>query len=418
MTGILPEDSHPKGFAEEEIEEWVIQAFLYDYCATSTNHTVSRGYLDGLESMLSRAGHDSDLAIACKAVANANHGQKLHRPRLIARAEKAYQGLLGSLTIAIVEPGFTETPEALMIVMLLGLYEMIIAGEFHAGNHNTHARGVAAILKIENSPLDLFGAAHFIGPNHFLVRNRAFQAIPQPTNTQRLSALLQDFSPLYHKAHSLLSALITTPATLTMLKADAISLFHQFSLWQNTQPTILNPRVLGHIPEISPSLGAHRVGAWPGRVDTYFDHYIAGMWNTSRAARLLLLDLILALSDVLRDGEDNASERSEGVRLAEDIVASIPYHLTDNLASFIEGGVERVLQPGRAVGGLLLMHPVFVASRVGTVGSDMREYLQECLVWIAENMGIGQAARFAKATDIDKQYFADGCMIVWTGMLV
>lgn len=134
---------------------------------------------------------------------------------------------------------------------------------------------------------------------------------------------------------------------------------------------------------------------WPGRVDTYFDHYIAGIWNTSRAARLLLLDLILALSDALND-EDHARERGEASRLVKDVVASIPYHLTDDLGSFIGRGAERELTPRRVVGGLLLMHPVFVASRVGTVRAEMREYLQECLVWIAENMGIGQAARFAK----------------------
>lgn len=76
--------------------------------------------------MIRRAGYDSSLAIACRAVANANHGRKLGRPRLIARAEAAYQSLLGTLAIAIECPEFTETPEALMIVMLLGLYEVDI----------------------------------------------------------------------------------------------------------------------------------------------------------------------------------------------------------------------------------------------------------------------------------------------------
>lgn len=123
-TGIVPEDSHPKEFTEEEIDKWIVQAFLYDYCVPSTNHSLSRGYLDGLESMIGRAGYDSSLAIACRAVANANHGRKLGRPRLIARADAAYQALLGSLAIAIECPEFTETPEALMTVMLLGLYEV------------------------------------------------------------------------------------------------------------------------------------------------------------------------------------------------------------------------------------------------------------------------------------------------------
>lgn len=129
-TGLLPEDNHPKEFSVEEVDKLIIKAFLYDYCVTSTNHALSRGYLDGLEVMLSQAGHDSNLAMACGAVANANHGRKLDRPRLIARAEVAYQDLLGALAIAIEYPKFTETPEALMIVMLLGLYEVINSASY------------------------------------------------------------------------------------------------------------------------------------------------------------------------------------------------------------------------------------------------------------------------------------------------
>ncbi|KFY75157.1 hypothetical protein V499_04856 [Pseudogymnoascus sp. VKM F-103] len=394
-TGVLPEDTHPREFSQEEADKRIIQAFLYEYCIASTNHTLSRGYLDGLESMLSHAGHYSSLAMACRAVANANHGRKLCRPRLIARAEEAYQELLGALRVAIECPDFPETPEALMIAMLLGLYEIIVAGESHAGNHNTHARGVAAILKIENSPLDLFGAVHFISSNHPSAKTAGLGVISQPTTPHPLSALLHDFSPLYHKAHNVLSSPAPLTTDLTILKADAMSLYNQFAHWQATQPDILKPHLLGHIPALCHGSAA-QAGAWPGRVETYFDHYIAGVWNTSRAARLLLLDLILALSDALNDGEDHVRERTEAARLIDDIAASIPYHLTDDLRSFVDGGADRELKPGRAVGGLLLMHPLFVASRVGTVGEEMREYLQECLMWIARNMGIGQAARFAK----------------------
>lgn len=274
---------------------------------------------------------------------------------------------------------------------------MIVAGESHAGYHNTHARGVAAILKIENLPLDLFGAAHFFGSSYASVKKGVLKVAPQPTTPHPLCTLLQDFSTLYHEVHNLLSAPSTSPVDLAILKIEVTSLSRQFANWQVTQPNVLNPRLLGHIPVIPHGSGP-RAGAWAGRVDTYFDHYIAGVWNISRAAQLLLLDIILALSDALNDGEDHGRERSEAARLVEDIVASIPYHLTDDLRSFIDGGEERELKPGRAVGGLLLMHPVFVASRVGTVDAEMREYLQKCLVWIAENMGIGQAARFAKVS--------------------
>lgn len=125
-TGILPEDRRPKEFSEAEVEKFALQAFFYDYCITSTNHTISRGYLDGLESLMLQLGVDSDLARACKAVAYASHGIKLDRPRLIKEGEKVYQDLLGNLARSIEKPGFTDTTESLMIAMLLGLYEVYL----------------------------------------------------------------------------------------------------------------------------------------------------------------------------------------------------------------------------------------------------------------------------------------------------
>ena len=52
---------------------------------------------------------------------------------------------------------------------------MIVARETQHSNHNAHARGVAAILQIENSPLDLFGAVQFIQSDHPVVLNRVIQ---------------------------------------------------------------------------------------------------------------------------------------------------------------------------------------------------------------------------------------------------
>ena len=37
---------------------------------------------------------------------------------------------------------------------------MIVAGENQPGNHMTHAKGVEAILQVQNSPLNLCGAVY------------------------------------------------------------------------------------------------------------------------------------------------------------------------------------------------------------------------------------------------------------------
>ncbi len=126
-TNTPPEYGRPQEISDEKVEEFALRAFLYDYCVVSTNHCLSRGYLDGLELMLHKAGWQSDLAKACKLVGFANHGIKLRRPVLTQKADTLYRDLLASLAKAIKSSAFAATTESLMIAMLLGVYEVFSA---------------------------------------------------------------------------------------------------------------------------------------------------------------------------------------------------------------------------------------------------------------------------------------------------
>ena len=125
-TDILPEDSKPPEVSDEKVENFAVRAFFYDYCITSMNQSLSRGYLNGLEMMLDRLGWQSDLAKACKVVAFANHGIKLCRPTLTHKAEVLYHDLLGSLGKALANTAFVTTAESLVTATLLGLYEVFL----------------------------------------------------------------------------------------------------------------------------------------------------------------------------------------------------------------------------------------------------------------------------------------------------
>lgn len=125
-SDVVPDDGLPEENSDEKVEEFALRAFLYDYCIVSTNHALSRGYLNGLELMIHHRGWQSDLAKACKVVAFADHGIKLRRPGLVRKAEISYHNLLGSLAKAIQDPGFVNTAESLTIAMLLGLYEVFL----------------------------------------------------------------------------------------------------------------------------------------------------------------------------------------------------------------------------------------------------------------------------------------------------
>lgn len=124
-TDMLPFDLPPAEVSDEVVEQYAIRSFFYDYCIVSTNRSLSRGYLDGLEEMVTRLGFQSDLSKACKLVAFANRGTTLNRPGLTRKSERLYQELLGSLAKALANLDKANIAESLMIAMLLGLYEVL-----------------------------------------------------------------------------------------------------------------------------------------------------------------------------------------------------------------------------------------------------------------------------------------------------
>ena len=185
---------------------------------------------------------------------------------------------------------------------------------------------------------------------------------------------------------------------------EAIALDQTFANWQETRSIDFRPWTVSSVsqPKAESKI---EVGYWPGKVHMYFDLYVAGVWNTARMARVLLLDLILKLSNALNDNHNYDREqqntlRGDALRLAEDIISSIPFSLAEDLQIFLQDrrkeDKEAKMQPGIPVGGLLLMHPLYIVSRLSIVPEKMREYMRDCLEWIAENMGIGQASVFAK----------------------
>lgn len=85
---------------------------------------MSRGYLDGLETLLAAAGPSSDLSEAANIVAVANIGTKLCRPSLVHKARIRYSKMLHSLQVKISKAGMANATETLVTAVLLGLYEV------------------------------------------------------------------------------------------------------------------------------------------------------------------------------------------------------------------------------------------------------------------------------------------------------
>jgi hypothetical protein len=125
-TNILANHDSPIEVPDKAVDEFALQAFVYDFCVSSTNQALSRGFLGRLEPRLHRLGWKSDLTKACGLVAFAKHGISLNRPHLTLRAEKLYQDLVASLADDIQHsPAILANKEnKALVASLLGLYEV------------------------------------------------------------------------------------------------------------------------------------------------------------------------------------------------------------------------------------------------------------------------------------------------------
>ena len=142
----------------------------------------------------------------------------------------------------------------------------------------------------------------------------------------------------------------------------------------------------------------------------------------------------------LSDYAASLSYEQRAERLAIDIAASVPYHITSNLNDFLQlldrGGAASQAY-GRPVGGLLLLHPLYVATLCSIVATDFRQYFCRCLELIGHSLGIGQATILSSTTsnaadgldsarfpylqpirDLPFQQMAEGHVLIWAGMLL
>ncbi|KAJ5088520.1 hypothetical protein N7456_012136 [Penicillium angulare] len=183
------------------------------------------------------------------------------------------------------------------------------------------------------------------------------------------------------------------------LKPELATLDRELEDWQQSQKEEFKPVTID--PGVSPSLNPG-AGYWHGRVDMYVDLYIATLWNISRIARCILKDLITRLPAVPNDDLHHKDDQQTAFDMAEDIIASLPYHFSEDLQVFLKDrhNHTKITNPGRPAGGLLIMHAIRAASRLEILPLDMREYFKTCLTWMGKRMGIGQAAFLAEVSNL------------------
>ncbi len=123
------------------------------------------------------------------------------------------------------------------------------------------------------------------------------------------------------------------------------------------------------------------------------------MWNTYRKTHVKMLDVGYRARLWLNDKDGAQSLQDQAQVLAEALISSIPFHLCSDLSTYLlpNNDVEAI-HPGKPVGGLLLLYPLWVMATSPILSAEIRRRLRECLAWIGRNMGIGQASLLANVS--------------------
>lgn len=416
-ANVSSQDVFPPETSQEEGEELALRAFVYDYCTVSANKDLSRGYLSNLGAMSYQVGTRPAFIRACQAISLGSHGKVLRRSLFIEEAESIYHELLGSFARTIGEKTSKIEENQILMAMLLGLYQMAMASGTNRGDHVAHAKGLAAMMKLRgrsSDPCEATVLGDTQGPySGYLQVSAVFSTSSCNSRDVNFVDLLSRLDMMMVK-----SKRKSEKKPISQLRQQCIELEASFHRWQDSRVAEFQPTTVGTVENRKLDQDIP-VGFWPGNVDTYLDLYAAGVWNLCRGARLRLITMVIEYSAELEDWDSYNEFADKADHVAEQIAASVPYHLTDNLYGFLHQDVEKaeIEHSGKSLGGLLLMHPLYIAAQMQFISPKMRQYMQRCLVWIGQDMGIGQALVLATTSDIDLEYLTSSCMVIWAGFL-
>lgn len=369
---------------------------------------------------------------------------------LLDKAETLYFDLLPAFRRTISNEGKTTTVHSLITAVLLGLYEIITTTSTDLGSHTAHARGVSAILTNKFSLFDLVSGVQLSQlPNPLIHKDLdlddgdigclatatvqtadIFSILCMPlinSTWATLDPIFVKTISLKRKAEKLLDDErdTTTPEDLQLLKQEAELVREDYQRCVLNLAKEWTPVLVGHIPGNQNDMRRPEAGYWPGPVLSYYDHYVACIINSYAKSQLLVLNVIARCQGFTQDTEIDPLIWEEAQKLALKMVASIPYFLSENVQVFADQSLasgatsSQAITPGPSVGGLLIMHTLYMVSKLSVLDPMLKIYLKDCLAWIGRNMGIGQATMLAEDTSMNRSdYITQAHVLVWAGMLL
>lgn len=149
------------------------------------------------------------------------------------------------------------------------------------------------------------------------------------------------------------------------------------------------------------------------------------MWSTYRTTLLRLCDVIAQCGQYLESATEPFAESEEYKTLrtiarevSADICSSVAYHIySDWVNRFTTGSFQRC---PKALGGLLLIWPLFAGSVLSIVPEENRAWMRQKLRSIGVSTGLAQAVVLADTVDLGRRtdplkplIIAQGHLFMW-----
>ncbi|KAL8797390.1 MAG: hypothetical protein Q9195_000545 [Heterodermia aff. obscurata] len=358
--------AHVEGYQTQQLARGSISPLLLQELSPSTSEDVAickffasfvfiprhpdtvRGFMECLPSLYTATLDGSLLhqAVASVSLAIAGAAPRNTRDRILAQTK--FGEALKSTNRAIKDREESVKDETLLAVLLMGLYERITSIAEASALSGSHDAGALALVKHRGKKrntgsaiaITLFNAVHAQIVEHALEESvpvgshlaectALANCIPQ-TMASRLNAISTALAFLRSNARSVLGEHPLRDRIPSLL-CDAFAANQQLIDWAQSVPPELHLLSACSL-DIAADVPRERF-VYCGRIDVYYDLFVATIWNFYRAIRIKVLGIALDCFDAMSIPSHGplANQRQTVIEdlqcLVDDICGSIPFHL-------------------------------------------------------------------------------------------
>ena len=191
-------------------------------------------------------------------------------------------------------------------------------------------------------------------------------------------------------------------AEVLQLLVEAKALDLRLKGWYDFLPDLWRPRSVASLSGILDDSETAEV--WPGLIHVYTNLFIASVVNNYRAIRIFThsivvrcLDWLAAANNLLGQVADYDQSFYVLRQMTDDICSSVPYHLgyrlSEKKTTSSSASEEKAAE---AVGGYLLIYPLFVTSCIECVPEEQKTWIRGRMRALASKYGLNQAAHLSQ----------------------